>query len=187
MRRRTVQLEIRLFVSVLRSSVTQRLTEAKRRVRILRRMGTVSKSAMFLAAESVNSAAREKLRCKFLARKVQNSSRISALLRWRHFHRSLSLSLSPSAPHTQYRKRFPASYNNVSPSLQLGAALVDRVTLQATGPSSYTSEESEEAGVGGRNIILTTTAALTSNNGDTLLKCLFAALSQDWQSCSRSV
>ena len=32
------------------------LTEAKRRVRILRRMGTVSKSATFLAMESVNSA-----------------------------------------------------------------------------------------------------------------------------------
>ena len=45
--------------------------------------------------------------------KVQTSSPILALLRWRHFRLSLSLSLSlsvslslsPSAPHAQYRKR----------------------------------------------------------------------------------
>ena len=41
--------------------------------------------------------------------KVQNSSPSSALLTWRHFR--LTLSLTPSAPHTQYRKRFRASCN----------------------------------------------------------------------------
>ena len=41
MRRRTVQQEIRSFVSVLRSSVTQPFDRGKR-VRILRRMGTVN-------------------------------------------------------------------------------------------------------------------------------------------------
>ena len=52
MRRRLVQPEIRSFVSVLRSPVTplRHLTEAKRRTR------TVSKSATFLATESVISA-----------------------------------------------------------------------------------------------------------------------------------
>ena len=86
------------------------LTEAKRR------MGTVSKSATFLATESVNLAPFKrgergaffrKEKCKTLRQykcahfwqgKVQNSPPISALLRWRHFRLSLSLSL-------YYRKR----------------------------------------------------------------------------------
>ena len=108
-----------------------------------RRTRTVSKSATYLATESVNSApfkrgVRERggnfwqgnvqksspiLRCTFWQGKVQNSSPISALLRWRHFRLTLSLSLSlslslylplslsPHAPHAQYRKRFRASYN----------------------------------------------------------------------------
>ena len=104
---------------------------------IRRRMRTVSKSATYLATESVKSApfkrgVRERganfwqgkvqnsspiLRCTFWQGKVQNSYPISALLRWRHFRLSLSLSLSvslslsPSAPHAQYRKRFRAFYN----------------------------------------------------------------------------
>ena len=44
-----------------------------------------------------------KLRCTFLARKSAKSSPISALLRWRHFRLSLSLSL-------YYRKRESASF-----------------------------------------------------------------------------
>ena len=47
MRRRLVQPEIQSFVSVLRSPVTPSVTEAKRRTR------TVSKSATFLATESM--------------------------------------------------------------------------------------------------------------------------------------
>ena len=42
--------------------------------------------------------------------KVQNSSPSWAPLTWRHFRLSLSLSLSPSSPHAQYRKRGSASY-----------------------------------------------------------------------------
>ena len=52
-------------------------------------------------------------KCEFLARESVNSSPILARQWWRHFRLSLSLylSLSPSAPHAQYRKRFRASYN----------------------------------------------------------------------------
>ena len=52
--RRTVQPDrlFRCFDPLSRSH----LTEAKRKVQIFQRMGTVSKSAMFLATESVNSA-----------------------------------------------------------------------------------------------------------------------------------
>ena len=81
-----------------------------------RRLRTVSKSATYLATESVNSApfmfkrgVRERganfwqgkvqysspiLRCALWQGKVQNSSPIFALLGWRHFRPSLSLSLS---------------------------------------------------------------------------------------------
>ena len=72
-------------------------------------------------------------KCEFLARESVNSSPILARQWWRHFRLSLSLSLSlplslsfslslslslslylsltPSAPHAQYRKRFRATYN----------------------------------------------------------------------------
>ena len=43
---------------------------------------------------------------------MQNLSPILARQWWRHFRLSLYLSLSPSAPHAQYRKRFRATYNN---------------------------------------------------------------------------
>ena len=77
----------------------------------------------FLATVSLNSAPskRGERGAKFWQGEVQNSSPISALLRWRNFRLSLSLSLSvslslsPSAPHAQYRKRFRASYNKASP------------------------------------------------------------------------
>ena len=121
--------------------LSRHLTEVKRsrRVRILRRMRTVSSSATFWQRKvwTQRHLIGKKLRCKFLARKVQNSSPIpafwqgkvqtsspiSALLRWRHFRLSLSLSLSLSlcislslTEHTEltislYRKRFRASYN----------------------------------------------------------------------------
>ena len=56
MRRRTMQPKIRLFVSMLRSPVTLfDRGKRSRTVRILRRMRTVSNSAMFLATERVNS------------------------------------------------------------------------------------------------------------------------------------
>ena len=140
MRRRTVQPEIRSFFFRYFDPLSRHLTEVKRsrRVRILRRMRTVSESATSWQRKvwTQRHFRGEKLRCKFLARKsaklfanfsvwarpwkVQTSSPISALLRWRHFCLSLSLSLSlslylslsPSAPHAQYRKRFRASYNN---------------------------------------------------------------------------
>ena len=105
-----------------------------------RRMLTVSKSATYLATESVNSAPFKRgvpeKGANFWQGKVQNSSPI---LMYKFLARksaklianllsdvtslslslslslsvSLSLSLSPSAPHAQYRKRFRASYNNV--------------------------------------------------------------------------
>ena len=107
MRRRTVQPEIRSFVSI--NSVLRSPAIWQKR----RRMRTVSKGATYLATESVNFApfkrgVRERganfwhgkvqnsspiLRCTFWQGKVQNSSPISALLRWCHFRLSLSLSL----------------------------------------------------------------------------------------------
>ena len=82
----------------------------------VRRMRTVSKSAKFLATESVNSAPFKRgetevqifwqgkaqysspiLRCTFLARKEQNSSPILARQWWRHFRLSLSLCIIGSA------------------------------------------------------------------------------------------
>ena len=134
MRRRTVQSKVRSFVSVLQSPVTP-FDRSKTK------KGNCSESATFgngrcewtqphsrgeklrcnfLAGKSAQSS--PILRCKFLARKVQNSSSISALLKWRHVRLTLSLSLSlslcislsPSAPHAQYRKRFRASYNTPS-------------------------------------------------------------------------
>ena len=99
-------------------------------------MGTVLKSATFLATESVNSAPSKKgerganfwqgkvqnyspiLRCTFLAgksaklianfsaTKVTSLPSVSLCISL-----SLSLSLSPSVHHAQYRQRFRASYN----------------------------------------------------------------------------
>ena len=67
MRRRTVQPETWSFVSVLWSPVTP-LDRSKTK------NATVLKSATFLATESANSAPfKRKERCKFLARKMQNS------------------------------------------------------------------------------------------------------------------
>ena len=98
---------------------------------------TVSKSATFLATESVNSAPIKRgeaevqifwqgkaqnssptLRCTFLARRsaklIANFS-ATMLTSLPSFSLSLSLcislSLSPNVPHAQYRKRFRASYN----------------------------------------------------------------------------
>ena len=67
----------------------------------------------FLARESVNSSCDFLALCEFLARESVNSSPILARQWWRHFRLSvcLSLSLTPSAPLPQYRKRFRASYN----------------------------------------------------------------------------
>ena len=99
-------------------------------------MRTVSKSATFLATESVNSAPfkREEtevqifwqgkaqnsspiLRCTFLARRsakliARQGDVTSVFLSLSlSLSVSLSLSLSPNVPHAQYRKRFRASYN----------------------------------------------------------------------------
>ena len=105
----------------------------------VRRMRTVSKSATFLATESVNSAPFKRgetevqnfwqgiaqnsssiLRCTFLARRsaklIANFS-ATMVTSLPSFSLSLSLSLylslslSPNVPHAQYRKRFRASYN----------------------------------------------------------------------------
>ena len=98
-------------------------------------MRTVSKSATFLATESVNSAPFKRgetevqifwqgieqntssiLRCTFLARRraklIANFS-ATMVTSLPSFSLSLciSLSLSPNVPHAQYRKRFRASYN----------------------------------------------------------------------------
>ena len=112
----------------------------------VRRIRTVSKSATFLAMESVNAAhfkrwetevqnfgkeKRKTLRqywgAHFWQGEVQNSSPILARQWWRHFRLSLSLSLSlcislslsPNVPHAQYRKRFRASYNENDSSYNL--------------------------------------------------------------------
>ena len=104
------------------------------------KMRTVSKSATFLATESVNSALFKRgetevqifwqgkaqnsspiLRCTFLARKratlIANFS-ATMVTSLPSFSLSLSLcislSLSPKVPHAQYRKRFRASYNSCS-------------------------------------------------------------------------
>ena len=92
------------------------LTEAKRRRRILRRMGTVSKSATFLATESVTQLhlRGEKLRCKFLARKsAKLIANFSATNVTSLPSVSVSLSLTSRTSRTLYRKRFCASYNIV--------------------------------------------------------------------------
>ena len=101
----------------------------------VRRMRTVSKSATFLATESVNSAPFKRgetevqifwqgiaqnsssiLRCTFLARRraklIANfSATMVTSLPSFSLSLSVSLSLSPNVPHAQYRKRFRASYN----------------------------------------------------------------------------
>ena len=102
-------------------------------------MGTVSKSATFLATESVNSAPFRRgetevqifwqgkaqnsspiLRCTFLARRSAklianfSAAMVTSLPSFSLslcISLSLSLSLSPNIPHAQYRKRFRASYN----------------------------------------------------------------------------
>ena len=100
-------------------------------------MRTVSKSATFLATESVNSAPFKRgktevqifwqgiaqnsspiLRCTFLARRSAklianfSATMVTSLPSFSlSLYLSLSLSLSPNVPHTQYRKRFRASYN----------------------------------------------------------------------------
>ena len=102
----------------------------------VQRMRTVSKSATFLATESVNSApfkgaetevqvfwqgkaqnSSPILRCTFLARRsaklIANFS-ATMVTSLPSFSLSLYLSLSPNVPHAQYRKRFRASYNNSS-------------------------------------------------------------------------
>ena len=132
MKRRTVQPEIRSFDSVLWSSVTpfdRSKTKNANRFKDCNAFGNGKcelsaiqegrKRCKFLAKKVQNSS--PILTSIFLQGKVQNSPPISALLRWRHFSLflslslcislSLSLSLSPSAPHPQYRKRFRASYN----------------------------------------------------------------------------
>ena len=103
----------------------------------VRRIRTVSKSATFLATESVNSAPFKRgetevqifwqgiaqnsssiLRCTFLARRPANlianfsATMVTSLPSFSlSLSVSLSLSLSPNVPHAQYRKRFRASYN----------------------------------------------------------------------------
>ena len=119
----------------------------------VRRMRTVSKSATFLATESVNSAPFKRgetevqifwqgkaqnsspiLSCTFLARRSAklianfSATMVSSLP---SFSLSLSLSLSLylsfslNVPHAQYRKRFRASYNNCH---FLGLGLVYKIT-----------------------------------------------------------
>ena len=119
-----MQPEIRSFALLLRSPVNHIW---------LRRMRTVSKSATFLATESVNSAPFKRgetelqifwqgkaqnsspiLRCTFLARrsaKVIANFSATMVTSLPSFSLSVSLSLSPNVPHAQYRKRFRASYN----------------------------------------------------------------------------
>ena len=103
-------------------------------VMTVRRMRTVSKSATFLATESVNSAPFKRgetevqifwqgkaqnssplLRCTFLARRsaklIANFS-ATMVTSLPSFSLSLYLSLSPNVPHAQHRKRFRASYNS---------------------------------------------------------------------------
>ena len=106
-------------------------------------MRTVSKSATFLATESVNSAPFKRgetevqifwqgkaqnsspiLRCTFLARRSAklianfSATMVTSLPSFSlSLYLSLSLSLSPNVPHAQYRKRFRASYNRTGQDL----------------------------------------------------------------------
>ena len=116
----------------------------------VRRMRTVSKSAMFLATESVNSAPFRRgetevpifwqgkaqksspiLRCTCLARRSAklianfSATMVTSLPSFSLFL-YLSLSLSPNIPHAQYRKRFRASYNT-----QMKHSCADRDNGQA--------------------------------------------------------
>ena len=123
-------------------------------------MRTVSKSATFLATESVNPAPFKRgetevqifwqgkalnsspiLRCTFLARRsaklIANFS-ATMVTSLPSFSLSLSLSLylslSPNVPHAQYRKRFRASYNTL---LRLSTSDVKRASQLGTSPDWY--------------------------------------------------
>ena len=123
-----MQPEIRSFAMLLRSPVNHAIWQCEE---------CVSKSATFLATESVNSAPFKRgetevqifwqgkaqnsspiLRCTFLARRsaklIANFS-ATMVTSLPSFSLSLSLSLylslSPNVPHAQYRKRFRVSYN----------------------------------------------------------------------------
>ena len=128
MRRRTVQPEIRSFVLVLRSPVTP-FDRSK-----TKDANCFEECNVFGNAKCKLSAIQEgRKRCNFLARKsaylfanikvhifgketCETHRQFQRYFRWCHFRLTLSLSLylslSPSAPHAQYRKRFRASYNS---------------------------------------------------------------------------
>ena len=136
MRRRTVQPEIRSFVSVLRYPVTpfDRSDEEWELFRRVQRIYVQRKCELSAIQEGS-----PRKRCKCLARKIPklfaNTAKVHILARKSvklianfsatkvtslpshslslSFSLYLSLSLSPSAPHAQYRKHFRASYNTV--------------------------------------------------------------------------
>ena len=119
MRRRTVQPEIRSFVSCF-DPLSRHLTEANEEWELFRRAQRFWQRKVWTQRPSRG----EKLiiiRCKFLARKSTkffanfSATKVTSLSS-HSLSLSLSLSLylsfslSPSAPHAQYRKRFRASY-----------------------------------------------------------------------------
>ena len=140
MRRRTVQPEIRSFVSVLRSPVTLFDRSKTKNANCFKEQRFWQRK-LWTQCPSRG----EKLRCTFLARKSAKlfaNSKVEMFVKerckiHRQFQRfgkerckiphqfqcyygdvtsvshtlSLCISLSPSAPHAQYRKRFRASYN----------------------------------------------------------------------------
>ena len=127
MRRRTVQPEIRSFVSSLRSRTRHRSKTKK--WELFRRVQRFWQLKVWTQRHWRG----EKLRCNFLARKSAKffaNTKVHIFGKekcktHRQFQRylgdvtsislslslSVSLSLSPSAPHAQYRKRFRDSYN----------------------------------------------------------------------------
>ena len=128
-------------------------------------MRTVSKSATFLATESVNSAPIKRgetevqifwqgkaqnsspiLRCTFLARRsaklIANFS-ATMVTSLPSFSLCIFLSLSPNVPHAQYRKRFRVSHSTqilqVTSRKHLGIHFSDTLSCQRVIDKVYTS------------------------------------------------
>ena len=130
--RRTVQPKIRSCALLLRSPVNHAIWQCEE-YELFRKVQRFWQWKVWTQRISKG----EKLRCKIFGKEkrktlrqywgahfwqgqVQNSSPILARQWWRHFRLSLSLylslSLSPNVPHTQYKKRFRASYNSALPT-----------------------------------------------------------------------
>ena len=117
-----VQPEIRSFVLVLRSPVTP-FDRSNEESELFRRVQRIYVQRKYEVSAIQEGSPRK--RCKFLARKsaklIANFSATKVTSLPPH-SLSLSLSLSPTAPHAQYRKRFRASYNLKNTHIAMGPA-----------------------------------------------------------------